>query len=759
MFLPPREGHTNQAVEVQAMVHLLQKFRNYEIAERQEGGALELARSDQEIVCLAGQPEARRFAELHVIADIDATQPEAAEQVAGFHAAMKAWAEVTDPHITRVLEAGIDEGALFYVTEFIDGEELASYIERCQPFPTWLALELARQLTAGLRALEPWPMLLEKADLERAQVSHEGETTDEVRLRLTDFGISQQKGGYVAVSEAEGRAVRGVISLLARALGAPHEARLQAAALPRLPIPPALVRLLTTWLEPKQRLGAGSLEKWHEQVEHCALDPAMARRPVRLPHGFRVRLPLAGYFPSAEELKAEIGLSLQLEEERFDSALPYARRARWEGRAVTLHWLPPEHLMTPAYGSALHLAHERAPAGEGSPLLRVLAIGAGDAPRWFIEEAPPRLSLDDTKRLRGKLTPGEAVLLLQAVDSTVLFAEERGLTPVVLDPQQIFVVFDGTSPGDDELLGRPLDQWPSFCCQLRAHPIPLHAFQPARLNRSRLAGIREPRHALATKPSPTAADYAALFQWLCGGAEAVPASVATTVTQTLNGSGEPDRKKFLALLRPLAPTPHLPPIEEPTDTPPPVSGPPTPKEAKAPAQDPPPSPSARRRRPVLNQPTKAARAEPLPAKASAGAPLPAPTPELKPVDRASEHFPIPAQVAGATAAPIDDDAEPEGGFAEVLMGRPASASNRPELGDEEDAPPVGALFGRSALTEEDDEEWDEDAMAPLDFQSEHGRRGLSTLWLVLLVVGIALVIAALMAEITGLAPWRQLPPP
>lgn len=785
------------------MVHALQKFRNYEVAEREDGGPLELARNKEEVACLVAQPEARRFAELRVVAGVDAYQPEAAAQVSAFQAAVKAWAEVvSDPHVVRVWEAGIDEGALFYVTEFVDGEELGSYLERCHPLPPWLALELARQLTAGVRAIQPWPALLDKVVLERARVAQEGETTDELRLRLTDLGLSRQKGEYVALSDAEGRVVRGLASLLARALGASWDRRQQAEELARLPVPPALVRFLTPWLDPHQRFGVGALDKWQQQLEACLRDRTLSRRPERLPHGFRVQLPLTAHFPPAEELAAEAGPELQVEDGWFEAALPYARRARWRGRTVVLHWLPPERLMSPVFKTPLLLALERTAEEKCSPLLRVLAVGPGDAPRWFVEEAPPRLNLDVVRRLRGQLTAREAVLLLQAVDSTVQWAEERGLTPVMLDPQQIFLLFDGETPGDDELSAFPVEQWPSFCCQLRAHPIPLHTFQPIRLSRSRLAGVGEPRHAAVAGGAPTAADYAALLLWLCGGAKALPESVATTVTRTLGGSGEPDRRKFMALLRPLASAPPPAPAAA-LETKPSA---PAAKPAASPEAIPPPEkpiaaaakPSAHVTPPAQEVPHKeeghsAARvkqektsspkrgrrrrkkrrrgngAVPVtvvtePAAPAAKAPASA-APSLQPVDDASENFPIPAQAASRAGTDTDEEEERDwGGFAEVLMGGLAAkdrdGDGREGESEEDESPPVGALFGSTVGPSEDSEAGDnEDEQVLLNFQPYEERRGLRVLWMVLLVVGLALLIAVIMAEVTGLAPWRQGPLP
>ena len=46
---------------------------------------------------------------------------------------------VCHPNIAEVREFGEDDGTLFYVTEFVDGETLDNYLARCNPLPPWLA--------------------------------------------------------------------------------------------------------------------------------------------------------------------------------------------------------------------------------------------------------------------------------------------------------------------------------------------------------------------------------------------------------------------------------------------------------------------------------------------------------------------------------------------------------------------------------------------------------------------------------------------
>ena len=47
------------------------------------------------------------------------------------------------PQVMGFREADEDEGVIFYLTEFIDGEMLDTYLARCNPLPAWLAVEVA----------------------------------------------------------------------------------------------------------------------------------------------------------------------------------------------------------------------------------------------------------------------------------------------------------------------------------------------------------------------------------------------------------------------------------------------------------------------------------------------------------------------------------------------------------------------------------------------------------------------------------------
>ena len=120
-------------------------FRQLQIAQSVDGGWLELRRDRKEVVCLAHATERDRMAELHIALSGAPDCPFGEF----FIEQMAAWQRVDDGHVLRLHESGDDDGALFYVSEFADGERLGEFVNRCRPLPDWLVLHLGRQERVG----------------------------------------------------------------------------------------------------------------------------------------------------------------------------------------------------------------------------------------------------------------------------------------------------------------------------------------------------------------------------------------------------------------------------------------------------------------------------------------------------------------------------------------------------------------------------------------------------------------------------------
>jgi serine/threonine-protein kinase len=104
--------------------------------------------------------------------------------------------QVSHPAVCRVWDIGEAEGQHFLSMEFVDGENLSSLLRRIGRFPADKALDVARQVCAGLAAAHEKGVL--HRDLKPANVMLDGQG----KARLTDFGLA---GVAEALSRADVR--------------------------------------------------------------------------------------------------------------------------------------------------------------------------------------------------------------------------------------------------------------------------------------------------------------------------------------------------------------------------------------------------------------------------------------------------------------------------------------------------------------------------------------------------------------------------
>src|SRR5437773_9216229 len=135
------------------------------------GGMGEVYRADD---LKLGQPVALKFLSQHLSAD-----PEAVKRL---YSEVRIARQVSHPNVCRVYDIGEIDGQLFLSMEFIKGEELASLLRRIGRLPSDKAIEIARQVCAGLAAAHNRGVL--HRDLKPANVM-----IDELgNARLADFG-------------------------------------------------------------------------------------------------------------------------------------------------------------------------------------------------------------------------------------------------------------------------------------------------------------------------------------------------------------------------------------------------------------------------------------------------------------------------------------------------------------------------------------------------------------------------------------------
>jgi serine/threonine protein kinase len=115
-----------------------------------------------------------------------------------FFAEVRITRQLSHPNICRVYDIGEIEGRHFLSMEFIDGEDLASLLKRIGHLTNEKALDIARQLAAGLAAAHERGVL--HRDLKPANIMLDGHG----RVRITDFGLAIAQGDETQAAEIAG---------------------------------------------------------------------------------------------------------------------------------------------------------------------------------------------------------------------------------------------------------------------------------------------------------------------------------------------------------------------------------------------------------------------------------------------------------------------------------------------------------------------------------------------------------------------------
>jgi serine/threonine-protein kinase len=150
------------------------------------GGMGEVYRADD---LKLGQPVALKFLPRDVERDPD--------RLERFLTEVRLSLRVTHPNVCRVFDIGQIDDRQFLSMEYVDGEDLASLLRRIGRLPEDKAIEIARQLCAGLAAAHDEGVL--HRDLKPANVMIDGRG----RAKITDFGLA---GATQGISGLEARA-------------------------------------------------------------------------------------------------------------------------------------------------------------------------------------------------------------------------------------------------------------------------------------------------------------------------------------------------------------------------------------------------------------------------------------------------------------------------------------------------------------------------------------------------------------------------
>jgi len=142
-----------------------------------KGGMGEVYRADD---LKLGQPVALKF----LPPDVD-KDPARLTQL---HTEVRMARQVSHPNVCRVYDVSEYQGHTFLSMEYVDGEDLSSLLRRVGRFPEDRALELSRQICAGLAAAHERGVV--HRDLKPANIMLDGNG----KIRITDFGLAGVSG-------------------------------------------------------------------------------------------------------------------------------------------------------------------------------------------------------------------------------------------------------------------------------------------------------------------------------------------------------------------------------------------------------------------------------------------------------------------------------------------------------------------------------------------------------------------------------------
>src|SRR5262245_42188068 len=137
------------------------------------GGMGEVYRADD---LLLSQPVALKF-----LPPIATANP---SMLSRFRNEVRIARQISHPNVCRVYDIGEAEGLTYLSMEYVDGEDLASLLRRIGKLPQDKALEIARQLCAGLAAAHDKGVI--HRDLKPANIMLDGKG----QVRITDFGLA-----------------------------------------------------------------------------------------------------------------------------------------------------------------------------------------------------------------------------------------------------------------------------------------------------------------------------------------------------------------------------------------------------------------------------------------------------------------------------------------------------------------------------------------------------------------------------------------
>ena len=673
-------------------------FSQLLVARDRNGGFFELMRNDLEVACPAFDAARQCMVELHIFHSDERGGPN--PEI--FTRQARAAANIHHPNTAAVFDFGEDEGACFYISEFADGEMLEEYLDRCAPLPEPIALYLVRAAARGVAACASALPVLAGMDLLQGRVRLNGTTTNALTVKVGGYSFGSRKAESLAAAGVHNYYIRSLAEVLLWAVTGKQIGLDELTDRDSASLTEPTLRLLHALdgSRPSIKTLESAVAAISRALDSVKPDLSAPTGLEKLPETLVPLLPLESYFISPDELAAYLGDDYPLNGNPSDARTPLRLSTvdKEQGTQGVVQLLPTDDILPQSLLQSLQAALGRGNALDQPNLIRMLAYWPSESTGFFIEEDAGSLTLEEAVAWKGSFTEEETMLVLDQMQLASDQATACGLDAVIRGAGQVVIHFlEGEPPRNDDtvrgLAGQSLTAWPPFRIKVRGYPTFLSLLRcpPA------LARVNK------NSNSGGAADFAWWAQQMLGietttdseSQSPVSQKLATLVNDVVSGRAGAmihTSREFVRAFRSLVDA----------------------------------SPSV-----ASQAPAPAAQATPSDPSSVSPADASATDPEAMAMDLESE-----------------DDADemlPAPGLAEVLFNtkdRPLGASAQ-----ESESPIRLPDHNTGHIPVPESEE--QDAGEDLEQQSP------STIWLVLVVVGIALLLAAVFAQLSGQAFWLR----
>src|SRR5271157_4934160 len=166
--------------------HLPHRFEHYELVTDKDGKPVELGRGAMGITYKAFDVDLRCPVTLKVISEKYLGDESARLR---FLREARAAASVRHSNVASVLHLGRTGENYFYAMEFVEGETLQQLIKRSGKLEVKLALEIARQIAAGLAAVHKQKLV--HRDIKPSNIMVSVEEGNTVTAKIIDLGMAK----------------------------------------------------------------------------------------------------------------------------------------------------------------------------------------------------------------------------------------------------------------------------------------------------------------------------------------------------------------------------------------------------------------------------------------------------------------------------------------------------------------------------------------------------------------------------------------